>query len=90
MVLRRRFAIDDRTFTVLGDAWFDAARGGWTGRFLFVPLDRSLPRGVAAASRVRSARRNDVERRLRAVSDRALASAWRAVAPPAARARRGR
>lgn len=89
-MLRRRFAAGDRSFSVLGESWFDPASGEWRGRVLFVPLDRSLPRSVASGALVRGARRDDVARRLEAVSDRDLLGALRGVLAPRSRGARGR
>ena len=79
IVLRDNFALDDRTFTVLAEPWFDAATDEWKGRFLFVPLDRSLPRTVSTGPIRRTPSRDELVRWLRDVSDRDLARALRAV-----------
>jgi hypothetical protein len=89
-VLRPRFVVGERAFAVVGDAWFDRDAGEWRGRALFLPLDRSLPRGVASEALGRGVRRADVERRLRRVTDRALLAAFRAIPLPLPRRPRGR
>jgi hypothetical protein len=81
-VVREQFALDDRTFTVLAEPWYDAASAEWKGRFLFVPLDRSLPRSVASGAARRARRRDDLVRELGRVSDRELARALRAITRP--------
>jgi hypothetical protein len=90
ILIRRRFAIGDRAFTVLGEPWFDTAKGEWKGRFLFVPLDRSLPRGVASEAVVRAGRRDELVRQLGEVSDRELVKAFRGIALPLPRRPRER
>ena len=82
LLLRERFALDDRTFTVLAEPWYDAASAEWKGRFLFVPLDRSLPRSIASGAMRRARRRDDLVRELGTVSDRELARALRAIPLP--------
>jgi len=89
-VLRPRFVVGERAFAVVGDAWFDRAAGEWKGRAVFLPLDRSLPRGVSSDALASGVRRADVERRLRRVTDRALLTAFRAIPLPLPRRPRGR
>ena len=87
LVLRARFAADDRTLTVLAEPWFDASTVEWTGRYVFLPLDRSLPHAVISAPQHRATRRDELLRRLQRTSDRALTRALRdalaALAAPA-------
>jgi hypothetical protein len=85
LLLRERFALDDRTFTVLAEPWYDAASAEWKGRFLFVPVDRSLPRSVASVAIRRARRRDDLVRALVDASDRELARALRAISLPPGR-----
>jgi hypothetical protein len=89
-LLRRRFAIGDRAFTVLGESIFDERSGEWNARLLFVPLDHSLPRGVASEPLARARRRDEVERKLRGVSDRAIVGAFRSIVLPLPRRTRAR
>jgi hypothetical protein len=82
LLLRERFALDDRTFTVLAEPWYDAVSAEWKGRFLCVPLDRSLPRSVASGAIRRARRRDDLVRELVDASDREIARALRAISLP--------
>ena len=50
VILRERLALGDRTFTVLAEPWYDAASDEWKGRYLYVPLDRSLAAPVASTT----------------------------------------
>jgi hypothetical protein len=85
LVLRERLALGDRTFTVLAEPWFDAASDEWKGRYLYVPLDRSLAMPVASTA-VKSARkRDDLVRQLGAASDRELTKAFNSIPIPDAR-----
>lgn len=81
-LLRRRFTIGDRSFTVLGEPSFDYRSGEWSARLLFVPLDRSLPRSVASEALVSAHRRDDVVLALERVADRAIVSAFRSIVLP--------
>lgn len=82
MLLRRRFAIGDRAFTVLGDPRFDATSGEWTARLLFVPLDHSLSRCVVSEPLAHGHKRDDLVRQLTAVSDRVIMRAFRSLVLP--------
>ena len=90
MLLRRRFAIGDRAFTVLGDPSFDDESGEWSARLLFVPLDHSLPRSVVSEPLARARKRDDVVRELESVTDRAIAGAFRSIVLPLPRRTRAR
>ncbi len=79
IVVRDRFPLDDRTFTVLAEPWFDAAAGAWLARLVYLALDRSMPRPVSTGPVVRHVRRDELERRLTRVSDRMLTRAARAL-----------
>src|SRR2546423_1253903 len=73
VVWRERLALGDRTFTVLAEPWYDAASDEWKGRYLYVPLDRSLATPVASTAVKRARKRDDLVRQLGAASDRELA-----------------
>jgi hypothetical protein len=90
MLLRRRFAIGDRAFTVLGEPSFDDRNGEWSARLLFVPLDHSLQRSVLSEPLARARKRDDVVRELEGVTDRAIAGAFRSIALPLPRRARAR
>jgi hypothetical protein len=85
VVLRERLALGDRTFTVLAEPWYDAASDEWKGRYLYVPLDRSLATPVASTAVKRARKRDDLVRQLGGVSDRELAKAFNAIPIPGAR-----
>ncbi|MDQ6886462.1 MAG: hypothetical protein M3068_04120 [Gemmatimonadota bacterium] len=90
VIVRARFSVDDRTFSVLAEPWFDDATGEWFGRYLYLPLDRSLPRIVSTGPIRRSKRRDEVLEQLGTIGDRDLARAFRAIALPLEKRPRGR
>jgi hypothetical protein len=90
MLLRRRFVTGDRAFTVLGDPWFDATRGEWSARLLFIPLDHSLARSVVSEPLARGRKRDDIVRELAAASDRTILRAFRSMVLPLPRRTRAR
>jgi hypothetical protein len=90
MLLRRRFAIGDRSFTVLGEPSFDDRSGDWSARLVFVPLDHSLPRSVVSEPLARARKRDEVVHALEAVSDRAIVGAFRSIVLPLPRRTRVR
>lgn len=85
VVLRDRLALGDRTFTVLAEPWYDAASDEWKGRYLYVPLDRSLATPVASTAVRRSRKRDELVRQLGAATDRELTKAFNAIPLPGAR-----
>jgi hypothetical protein len=84
VVLRERLALGDRTFTVLAEPWYDAASDEWKGRYLYVPLDRSLPSPVASTAVKRARKRDDLVRQLGSATDRELTKAFKSIAIPGA------
>lgn len=90
LVLRQRFAIDDRTFAVLAEPWYDAAAASWRARLLFLPLDRSLPRSVMSDPVQRASGRDELLQRLARTTDRELVRIFRTIALPLPRRPRSR
>lgn len=85
VVLRERLTVGDRTFTVLAEPWYDAASDEWKGRYLYVPLDRSLATPVASTAVKRARKRDDLVRQLGSASDRELTKAFKLIPIPGAR-----
>ena len=85
VVLRERLALGDRTFTVLAEPWYDATSDEWKGRYLYVPLDRSLASPVASTAVKRARKRDDLVRQLGAATDRELTKAFNSIPIPGAR-----
>ncbi|HEU4586241.1 MAG TPA: hypothetical protein VFR95_10850 [Gemmatimonadaceae bacterium] len=90
MLLRRRFAIGDRAFTVLGEPSFDDRSGDWSARLVFVPLDHSLPRSVVSEPLARARKRDEVVHALESATDRAIVGAFRSIVLPLPRRTRVR
>ncbi|HEU6451371.1 MAG TPA: hypothetical protein VFT57_08110 [Gemmatimonadaceae bacterium] len=90
MLLRRRFAIGDRAFTVLGEPSFDDRSGDWSARLVFIPLDHSLPRSVVSEPLARARKRDEVVHALEGVTDRAIVGAFRSLVLPLPRRTRVR
>jgi hypothetical protein len=85
LLVRPTFALDDRTFAVLGEPWFDPESDEWKGRFVFLPLDRSFPRALPTGPLRRSRKRDDLLRWISAVTDKELTAALRALLTAPAR-----
>jgi hypothetical protein len=85
VVLRERLAVGDRTFMVLAEPWYDTASDEWKGRYLYVPLDRSLAAPVASTAMRRARKRDDLVRQLTTASDRELTKAFKMIPIPGAR-----
>lgn len=81
LLLRDQFSVDDRTFTVLAEPWYDAGVKEWKARYLYLPLDRSLPEIVSSAPVKHARRRDDLIVLLEKSSDRELIKALRAALP---------
>lgn len=79
IIVRFRYALDDRTFMVLAEPWYDAIAREWKGRLLFVPLDRSERATLSTGALRMAVSRDAILAWLRKVSDRRLARALRAV-----------
>ncbi|HJR41349.1 MAG TPA: hypothetical protein VJ812_04620 [Gemmatimonadaceae bacterium] len=85
LLLRDQFSVDDRTFTVLAEPWYDADVKEWRARYLYLPLDRSLPEIVSSAPVKRARRRDELIVLLAKSTDRELTKALRTVLPAAPR-----
>ena len=88
VVVRERLAVGDRTFTVLAEPWYDSASDEWKGRYLYVPLDRSLETAVASDAVKHARKRDDLVRQLGAATDRELTRAFNSIRIPGARSPR--
>ena len=81
LLLRDQFNVDDRTFTVLAEPWYDAGGKEWRARYLYLPIDRSLPEIVYSTPVKHARRRDDLIAMLEKSSDRDLTKALRAALP---------
>ena len=90
LLVRDRFDLDDRAYTVMADPAFDAGNGVWRATLVFLSLDRSFSTPLSSAP-VRSAvRRDDLLEAIRKLEDTDIAAALRAIDLPIPRIRRGK
>jgi hypothetical protein len=90
LLVRDRFDLDDRAYTVMADPAFDAGKGVWRATLVFLSLDRSFSTPLRSAP-VRSAvRRDDLLRAIRELDDTDVAAALRAIDLPIPKIRPGK
>lgn len=82
LLLRECFALDDRTYAVLGEPWYDRDERMWRARLIYLPIDRSLPCSVEAVPLLHAERRDALARELRRITDDELSRTLRAVTLP--------
>jgi hypothetical protein len=89
-LLRDRFDLDDRAYTVMADPAFDASAGMWRATLVFLSLDRSFSTPLRSAP-VRSAvRRDDLLEAIHELEDAHIAAALRAIDLPIPKIRPGK
>jgi hypothetical protein len=82
LLVRERFDLDDRAYTVMADPAFDAAGKTWRARLVFLSLDRSFSTPLSSGA-VRSAvRRDELLAAIRQLDDEDIAAALRAIDLP--------
>ena len=82
MLLRDRFDLDDRAYTVMADPAFNAARGMWQATLVFLSLDRSFSTPLSSAPVSSAVRRDDLLAAIRQIDDEEIAAALRAIDLP--------
>ena len=82
MLVRERFDLDDRAYTVMADPGFDAAKGMWQAPLVFLSLDRSFSAPLISAPVSSAVRRDDLLAAVRSLEDGAIAAALRAIDLP--------
>jgi hypothetical protein len=82
LLVRERFDLDDRAYTVMADPAFDAAKGQWQATLVFLSLDRSFSTPVVSAPVSSAVRRDDLLEAIRGLQDAAIAAALRAIDLP--------
>ncbi|MGQ0714610.1 MAG: hypothetical protein ACT4PJ_12885 [Gemmatimonadaceae bacterium] len=90
MLVRARFDLDDRSYTVMAEPSFDAAKGAWQVTLVFLSLDRSFSAPLHSAPIETAVRRDDLLAALGRVEDRRIAVALRAIGLPVPRIRPGK
>jgi hypothetical protein len=82
LLVRERFDLDDRAYTVMADPAFDVAKGQWQATLVFLSLDRSFSTPVVSAPVSSAVRRDDLLEAIRGLQDAAIAAALRAIDLP--------
>ncbi len=82
MLVRERFDLDDRAYTVMAEAAFDAAAGAWRARLVFLSLDRSFTAPLYSPPVKSAVRRDDLLAAIKRLEDRDITAALRAIELP--------
>ena len=82
LLVRDRFHLDDRAYTVMADPAFDAATGMWQATLVFLSLDRSFSTPLSSAPVSSTVRRDDLLAEIREIDDQKIAAALRAIDLP--------
>ena len=82
LLVRERFDLDDRAYTVMADPAFNAAEGVWQATLVFLSLDRSFSTPLSSAPVSSSVRRDELLAAIRELDDEDIASALRAIDLP--------
>jgi hypothetical protein len=82
LLVRERFDLDDRAYTVMADPAFDAAKGMWQATLVFLSLDRSFSTPIRSGSVVSTARRDDLLAAIAKLGDEQVVAALRAIDLP--------
>ena len=87
LLVRERFDLDDRAYTVMADPAFDARKGVWRATLVFLSLDRSFSTPLRSGPVSSAVRRDDLLEAVRAIEDKEIATALRAIELPIPRIR---
>ena len=82
LLVRDRFDLDDRAYTVMADPAFEASKGVWQATLVFLSLDRSFSTPLSSASVRTAVRRDDLLAAIRELKDDEIAAALRAIDLP--------
>ena len=82
LLVRERFDLDDRAYTVMADPAFNAAQGTWQATLVFLSLDRSFSTPLSSAPVSSAVRRDDLLAAIREIDDEEIAAALRAIDLP--------
>ena len=82
LLVRERFDLDDRAYTVMADPGFDAAKGVWRATLVFLSLDRSFSAPLSSAPVSTAVRRDDLLTAIGELEDEEIATALRAIDLP--------
>ena len=82
LLVRDRFDLDDRAYTVMADPGFDATKGMWQATLVFLSLDRSFSTPLRSGPVSSSVRRDDLLSAIHKLDDEVIAAALRAIDLP--------
>ena len=82
LLVRDRFDLDDRAYTVMADPAFDAGKGVWRATLVFLSLDRSFSAPLRSAPIRSDIRRNNLLEAIEDLEDTDIAAALRAIDLP--------
>ena len=82
LLVRERFDLDDRAYTVMADPAFDARKGTWGATLVFLSLDHSFSTPLRSAAVKSAIRRDDLLNALRELDDGEITAALRAIELP--------
>ncbi len=82
LLVRDRFDLDDRAYTVMANLAFDPRKGMWQATLVFLSLDRSFSTPLSSAPVSSSVRRDDLLQAIRELPDKEIAAALRAIDLP--------
>ena len=82
LLVRERFDLDDRAYTVMADPAFDAGKGVWRAALVFLSLDRSFAAPLGSAPVSSAVRRDDLLEAIRRLTDAEIAAALRGIELP--------
>jgi hypothetical protein len=82
MLVRERFDLDDRAYTVMAEPAFDVAGGAWQAKLVFLSLDRSFTTPLYSAPVKSAVRRDDLLAAIERLEDRDVAAALRTIELP--------
>ena len=82
LLVRERFDLDDRAYTVMADPAFDAAKGVWRATLVFLSLDRSFSMPLRSAPVTSNVRRDDLLQAIRDINDKEIVTALRGIDLP--------
>jgi hypothetical protein len=82
LLVRERFDLDDRAYTVMADPAFDAGKGAWQATLVFLSLDRSFSTPLSSTPVTSAVRRDDLLEAIRELEDKDIAAALRAIDLP--------
>ena len=82
LLVRDRFDLDDRAYTVMADPAFDAGQGVWRATLVFLSLDRSFSTPLRSAPIKSDIRRNNLLEAIDDLEDADIAAALRAIDLP--------